>query len=52
MEPLTVRMFEDAFQPRSAVNGASLIKMMGMSQEEFSRRFKGSAVKRTRRREC
>ncbi len=27
-----------------------LIELMGMSQEEFSPRFKGSAVKRTRRR--
>jgi epoxyqueuosine reductase len=32
------------------VDGASLIELMGMSQEEFSRRFKGSPVKRTKRR--
>jgi epoxyqueuosine reductase len=27
-----------------------LIELMGLTQEEFSRRFKGSAVKRTKRR--
>jgi epoxyqueuosine reductase len=32
------------------MDGPSLIEWMGMSQEEFSRRFKGSAVKRTKRR--
>ncbi|HEV2147024.1 MAG TPA: HEAT repeat domain-containing protein [Longimicrobiaceae bacterium] len=41
---------EEAFLPRSGVDGAALIELMGMSQEEFSRRFKGSAVKRTKRR--
>lgn len=41
---------EAAFLPRSGVDGASLIVLMGMSQEEFSSRFKGSAVKRTKRR--
>ena len=41
---------EPAFLPRAGVDGASLIELMGMSQEEFSRRFKGSAVKRTKRR--
>ena len=39
-----------AFVPRVAMDGPSLIEWMGMSQEEFSRRFKGSAVKRTKRR--
>ena len=41
---------EPAFLPRAGVDGASLIELMGMTQEEFSRRFKGSAVKRTKRR--
>jgi epoxyqueuosine reductase len=41
---------EPAFLPRAGVDGASLIELMGMSQEEFSRRFKGSAVKRAKRR--
>jgi epoxyqueuosine reductase len=41
---------EDAFLPRAGVDGAALIELMGMAQEEFSRRFKRSAVKRTKRR--
>ncbi len=41
---------EAAFLPREGIDGASLIELMGMTQEEFSRRFKGSAVKRTKRR--
>jgi epoxyqueuosine reductase len=41
---------EESFLPRAGVDGASLIELMGMTQEEFSRRFKGSAVKRTKRR--
>ena len=41
---------EAAFLPRAGVDGASLIELMGLRQEEFSRRFKGSAVKRTKRR--
>jgi epoxyqueuosine reductase len=41
---------EPAFLPRAGVDGASLIELMGMTQEEFSGRFKGSAVKRTKRR--
>jgi epoxyqueuosine reductase len=32
------------------VHGAELIELMGMDQAEFSRRFKGSPVKRTKRR--
>jgi epoxyqueuosine reductase len=32
------------------VDGAALIELTGTTQEEFSRRFKGSAVKRTKRR--
>jgi epoxyqueuosine reductase len=38
------------FIPREGMDGPSLIEWMGMTQEEFSRRFKGSAVKRTKRR--
>lgn len=41
---------EAAFLPRAGVDEASLIELMGMTQEEFSWRFKGSAVKRTKRR--
>jgi len=41
---------DPAFIPREGMDGPSLIEWMGMSQEEFSRRFKGSAVKRTKRR--
>ncbi len=41
---------EVAFLPRAGVDGASLVELMGMTQEEFSRRFKGSPVKRTKRR--
>jgi epoxyqueuosine reductase len=41
---------EEAFWPRHGVHGERLIELMGMSQEEFSRRFKNSPVKRTKRR--
>jgi epoxyqueuosine reductase len=41
---------EESFIPRAGVDGAALIELMGMSQEEFSRRFKNSPVKRTKRR--
>ncbi|HLL45058.1 MAG TPA: tRNA epoxyqueuosine(34) reductase QueG [Longimicrobiaceae bacterium] len=41
---------ETAFWPREGVHGAELTELMLLSQEEFSRRFKGSAVKRTKRR--
>jgi epoxyqueuosine reductase QueG len=41
---------EAALVPRAGLDGAELIELMGMLQEEFSRRFKGSAVKRTKRR--
>jgi epoxyqueuosine reductase len=41
---------EPAFWPREGVHGAELTELMSLSQEEFSRRFKGSAVKRTKRR--
>jgi epoxyqueuosine reductase len=41
---------EEAFWPRQGVHGERLIALMGMDQAEFSRRFKGSPVKRTKRR--
>lgn len=41
---------EPAFWPRDGVHGAPLIELMSLSQEEFSRRFKGSPVKRAKRR--
>jgi epoxyqueuosine reductase len=41
---------EEAFRPRQGVHGAKLIELMGMDQAEFSRRFKGSPVKRAKRR--
>jgi epoxyqueuosine reductase len=41
---------EEAFWPRKGVHGARLIELMEMTQEEFSRRFKNSPVKRAKRR--
>jgi epoxyqueuosine reductase len=41
---------EEAFWPRTGVHGERLIELMGMTQEEFSRRFRNSPVKRTKRR--
>ncbi|HEX8393793.1 MAG TPA: tRNA epoxyqueuosine(34) reductase QueG [Longimicrobium sp.] len=41
---------EPAFLAREGLDGPSLIEWMGMSQEEFSRRFKNSPIKRTKRR--
>jgi len=41
---------EEAFLPRAGIDGASLIQLLSLSQEDLSRRFKGSAVKRTKRR--
>jgi epoxyqueuosine reductase len=41
---------ESAFWPRQGVHGAELVELMGLSQEEFSRRFKNSPVKRAKRR--
>jgi epoxyqueuosine reductase len=41
---------EEAFWPRQGVHGAKLVELMGMDQAEFSRRFKNSPVKRTKRR--
>jgi epoxyqueuosine reductase QueG len=41
---------EEAFWPRRGVHGERLIELTGMTQEEFSRRFKNSPVKRAKRR--
>jgi epoxyqueuosine reductase len=41
---------EEAFHPRAGVHRAELIELRGMDQAEFSRRFKGSPVKRAKRR--
>jgi epoxyqueuosine reductase len=41
---------EPAFLAREGLDGPSLIEWMTMTQEEFSRRFKNSPIKRTRRR--
>ncbi|MDB4949785.1 MAG: hypothetical protein JWM27_2434 [Gemmatimonadetes bacterium] len=41
---------EAAFIPRAGLDGATLIELMAVTQEEFSRRFKNSPVKRTKRR--
>jgi epoxyqueuosine reductase len=41
---------EEAFWPRHGVQGERLIELMAMDQTEFSRRFKNSPVKRTKRR--
>ncbi len=41
---------ESSFWPRAGVHGSELTELMSLSQEEFSRRFKGSPVKRAKRR--
>ena len=41
---------EEAFWPRTGVHGTELVELMAMDQETFSRRFKNSPVKRTKRR--
>jgi epoxyqueuosine reductase len=41
---------EPSFRPRQGVHGERLIELMRMDQAEFSRRFKGSPVKRAKRR--
>jgi epoxyqueuosine reductase len=41
---------EEAFLAREGLDGPSLIEWMTMTQEEFSRRFKGSPIKRAKRR--
>jgi epoxyqueuosine reductase len=44
------RTHEEAFLAREGLDGPSLIEWMTMTQEEFSARFKGSPIKRTKRR--
>lgn len=41
---------ESAFWPRQGVHGARLVELLGLTQEEFRRRFKNSPVKRAKRR--
>jgi hypothetical protein len=41
---------EEAFLACGGLDGPSLIEWMTMTQEEFSARFKGSPIKRARRR--
>ncbi|HYH78366.1 MAG TPA: tRNA epoxyqueuosine(34) reductase QueG [Longimicrobium sp.] len=41
---------EAAFLAREGLDGPSLVEWMTMTQEEFSRRFKNSPIKRTKRR--
>ena len=41
---------EPAFQPRDGNLTPKLLSLLGMTQQEFSRRFKGSTIKRTKRR--
>ena len=41
---------EPAFQPRDGNLAPKLLSLINMTQQEFSRRFKGSPIKRTKRR--
>jgi epoxyqueuosine reductase len=41
---------EPAFQPRSDLDPVDLIELLGLSEEEFRRRFHGTALTRARRR--
>ena len=41
---------EPAFQPRDGNLTPKLLSLVGMTQQEFSRRFKGSPIKRAKRR--
>ena len=41
---------EPAFMSRPGVDGVELTEMISLTQEEFSARFKGSPVKRAKRR--
>lgn len=41
---------EPAFQPRDGNLTPKLLSLIGMTQQEFSRKFKGSPIKRTKRR--
>tara|TARA_B110000196_G_C20927581_1_gene558379 strand:+ start:94 stop:645 length:552 start_codon:yes stop_codon:yes gene_type:complete len=46
----TPRTSEPAFQPRSGFQHPELVEWMGMTQDEFSRRFRKSPLKRAKRR--
>lgn len=41
---------DPAFQPRDGNIAPTLLSLIGMTQQEFSRRFKGSPIKRAKRR--
>lgn len=41
---------EPAFQPRAGNFAPKLLALIGITQQEFSRKFKGSPIKRTKRR--
>ncbi|MXZ00103.1 tRNA epoxyqueuosine(34) reductase QueG [Candidatus Poribacteria bacterium] len=41
---------DPAFQPRDGNLAPTLLSLIGMTQQEFSRRFKGSPIKRAKRR--
>ena len=41
---------DPAFQPRPGNFAPTLLSLIGMTQQEFSRRFKGSPIKRAKRR--
>ena len=41
---------DPAFQPRAGNFAPTLLSLIGMTQQEFSRRFKGSPIKRAKRR--
>jgi epoxyqueuosine reductase len=41
---------EAAFRPRVGLSSPELVPLLAMTQEEFSRRFRGSPIKRARRR--
>ena len=41
---------DPAFQPRKGNFAPNLLSLIGMTQQEFSRRFKGSPIKRAKRR--
>ncbi len=41
---------EPAFQPRPDLQAVNLVELLGLSEEEFRQRFRGTALMRTRRR--
>ena len=41
---------EPSFQPRADLRSLDLIELLGLSEEEFRRRFRGTALTRTKRR--